>query len=393
MLFLEIQKGKKLMDKEAHVREMNMQIKTAATVVRMAEATSSTSIVDDDVPEDTFLGDSWFAGIEAAAQTKKRGLGHFIGIIKTNHGGFPKKYLEETMKDWPPGSHLVLEGTYLDVPLLAVGYKYNKRKVCGFVATKGAGHTEPGVCYEAKWKDDNMNTRSRDVPRPEIIAKYFLRSNGIDVHNQTRQSDLALEKHWITTDGFFRLVTTLFGMTVTDASRAYQFHLPHNHRHKSIDIIAFTRLLCKDLLNNTFSKTAESDNALVILSNAASAVSRTDPYRRESSSTSLSTTNAHTSSNESQDLSSLTTSPVVQVPDAHVLASCDYQVTHSIKERTGKRRKRGECIECKRKTKYYCTTCPPSHGRAFSWCCPDMANGPAKRQCHAEHKKKAQFPK
>ena len=177
------------------------------------------------------------------------------------------------MKDWPPGSHLVLEGTYLDVPLLAVGYKYNKRKVCCFVATKGAGHTEPGVCYEAKWKDNNMNTRSRDVPRPEIVAKYFIRSNGIDVHNQTRQSDLALEKHWVTTDGFFRLVTTMFGINVTDAARAYQYHLPSSHRHKNIDIIGFTRLLCKDLLNNKFSKVPESQNALVILSNVASAAS------------------------------------------------------------------------------------------------------------------------
>ena len=71
-------------------------------------------------------------------------------MIKTSHRRYPKKWLEETMSDWPGGSHIVLETVCDEVPLLAVGYKYNKRKVLCFIATKGAGHTEPGVSYEAK---------------------------------------------------------------------------------------------------------------------------------------------------------------------------------------------------------------------------------------------------
>ena len=38
----------------------------------------------------------------------------------------------------------------------------------------------------------------------------------MDLHNQARQFDLGLEKKWVTHNGYFRLYTTLLGMTVTD---------------------------------------------------------------------------------------------------------------------------------------------------------------------------------
>ena len=88
------------------------------------------------------------------------------------------------MKEWPGGSHIVLESKIKGVDLLAIGYKYNKKKVLFFIATKGAGHTEPGEPYVAKWKDKNLNTLTREVPRPEIVSKYFQKSNVIDVNNQ-----------------------------------------------------------------------------------------------------------------------------------------------------------------------------------------------------------------
>ena len=47
------------------------------------------------------------------------------------------------------------------------------KKVLFFIATKGAGHTEPGEPYVAKWKDKNLNTLTREVARPEIVSKYF----------------------------------------------------------------------------------------------------------------------------------------------------------------------------------------------------------------------------
>ena len=64
----------------------------------------------------------------------------------------------------------------------------------GFITTKGAGHTQPGIPYIAKWKDKALRSFSREVPRPEIISKYFKHCNIIDVNNQARQFELGLEK-------------------------------------------------------------------------------------------------------------------------------------------------------------------------------------------------------
>ena len=75
---------------------------------------------------DTYLADSWFALVDYAVEFKKRFNTNFIGIIKTNPSRFPKKFLEETMKEWSPGSHLVLQMMHNDFTLFACRYKCNK---------------------------------------------------------------------------------------------------------------------------------------------------------------------------------------------------------------------------------------------------------------------------
>ena len=86
-------------------------------------------------------------------------------------------------------------------------------------------------------------------------------SNIIDVGNQSRQSDLKLEKHWVTIDGYFRNTITLFGINVVDSWKGYKFHLGHTHRHKEIDIIQYTKLLIEDMLNNNFNKQPQQELA------------------------------------------------------------------------------------------------------------------------------------
>lgn len=69
----------------------------------------------------------------------------------------------------------------------------------------------------AKWPDEHGNIRQRLVTRPEIVGEYFGVSNNIDTHNQLRQNELGLEQLWMTQDPWFRFVTTIVGMTVTDS--------------------------------------------------------------------------------------------------------------------------------------------------------------------------------
>ena len=68
--------------------------------------------------------------------------GMFVGIVKTAHSFYPQKWIEDKMKEWAAGLHLVLESNRNGADLLAIGYKYNKRKVVCFIASKESGNTE-----------------------------------------------------------------------------------------------------------------------------------------------------------------------------------------------------------------------------------------------------------
>ena len=123
------------------------------------------------------------------------------------------------MNKWPSGAYLVLEckAPETGVDLVALGYKYNSRKVMCFILTKNAGSTAPGLKpYIAKFPDQHGNVRERRVQRPAILGEYFDSSDVIDSHNHCRQFRLALERLWLTKNPWFRLDCTFIGMTVID---------------------------------------------------------------------------------------------------------------------------------------------------------------------------------
>ena len=64
--------------------------------------------------------------------------------------GFFLGTLEKLMKDCPGGSYFVMKSTPrvpVGRPFLSIWCKYNSRKVLVFIATEGAGSTEPGDPY------------------------------------------------------------------------------------------------------------------------------------------------------------------------------------------------------------------------------------------------------
>ena len=163
------------------------------------------------------VGDSWFGSVRSAVEVAQQGH-HAVLAVKTAHSRFPKKFLDDTMKEFPGGTWITMRGKCgrTGVELVAIGYKYNSKKVLSFVTTVGAGSTEKGRPYRAKYNDQYGNVCHRDVARPAVISRLFENSNVVDVNNQMRQHALALEECWVTTDGWFRLFTTFVGMTVTD---------------------------------------------------------------------------------------------------------------------------------------------------------------------------------
>ena len=71
----------------------------------------------------------------------------YCGPVNTTHIGFLLDTLEKFMKDWTLGSYLVMKITprvTSGIPRMIIGYKYNSRKVLGFVATEVGISTETG---------------------------------------------------------------------------------------------------------------------------------------------------------------------------------------------------------------------------------------------------------
>ena len=100
------------------------------------------------------------------------------------------------MKYWSGGSYLVLKITPRfpgERPLLAIGYKYNYRKVLGFIATERDGSTEPGDPYLSLFPDIYSNVSVRPVVFSHLLGGYFNACNVIYNQNRMWQSDISLE--------------------------------------------------------------------------------------------------------------------------------------------------------------------------------------------------------
>lgn len=205
--------------------------------------------------KELFGGDSWFSSVPVVMGLAERGH-EYIGAIKTNHALYPKEEIELLMKNWPSGAYTVWECSPPGkaYKMIAIGYKYNARKVLCFIATENAGSTVYGDPYVARFNDAAGNVCVRYVPRPAVLSKYFSSCNKVDAHNQARQSCLALEKHWVTQDPWFRLASTLFGMTITDCWKAYKFHVPSaSWKKKPLTILEFAGRLAYDCIYNKLS--------------------------------------------------------------------------------------------------------------------------------------------
>jgi hypothetical protein len=311
-----------------------------------------------------FYGDSWFASVKAAELIHERGHS-FVGPIKTNHKNFPRAALEARMAGWSGGTWLVLEGTTSSgTPLLAIGYKYNSRKVLTFVATKEAGSTLPGKPYRARYPDQFGNVVARYVPRPDILAKYFENSNAVDKHNQTRQFDLGLEKHWITQSCWFRLITTFVGITVTDAWKAFK-HGVADSSESNLTALDFADKLVFELMKYSF---AEKKTPLNL--SPPVKVARTTPPHAAASNRTITIEEA--SPNEVSEIT-----PASAFVHTMQFGAIDPATGRALRHR---------CRLCGMHTAVSCRECgqEDNGGRAY-YCCKDSRGNKKEKRCWSQH--------
>ena len=120
-----------------------------------------------------------------------------IGMVKKNTKGFCNERIEKLTKDWPGGSYFVLMSKPMvlgDRPLIAIGYKYNARKVIYFIVTYNTGSKKTGIPYLSKYPDQFTNAAISPVACPLVMSKNNSAVNEVESQNKSRKYDLALEK-------------------------------------------------------------------------------------------------------------------------------------------------------------------------------------------------------
>ena len=86
------------------------------------------------------------------------------------------------------------------------------------------------------------------------MSNFFSAVNEVDSHNNSRQSDLALEKWWVTQCSWLRLcMPVATGMTITNCWKLFRCGVKRYHYDKLIDIRVFSERLAQDCFNNNFS--------------------------------------------------------------------------------------------------------------------------------------------
>jgi len=121
--------------------------------------------------------------------------------------------------------------------------------------THKAGRTTPGNPYVMRFTDGFGNLCTRDVEHLDVISTFFENSNIIDSHNQCRQSNLALEKKWLTKDAFFMLATTHLGINIVDMYKIADFYgvinFTKRSEEKKMTIVRFAGILGHQLIINS----------------------------------------------------------------------------------------------------------------------------------------------
>ena len=137
--------------------------------------------------------------------------------------------------------------------LLAIGYKYNFRKVLGFISIEGAGINEPGDPYLSCFPDIYYNVDVLPAVFPHFLGRYFNACNAIDNKNRMNQPNIALVKYWVTQSVYFRLATTVaLGMGVTDGKLLLCHGISQDSDYKNISTLEYNDRTIYDCFNNPF---------------------------------------------------------------------------------------------------------------------------------------------
>jgi hypothetical protein len=190
----------------------------------------------------------------------------FLGIVKTCSRGYPKAQF----KIWgnqvhERGDHKVYETMIDGKRVYALGWYAKPNLVKTFIASTYS--TLPGepirVLRTKPTEEDGeivYQKRVKVTKRPVVIQKLFEYFGTIDFHDRYRQGYLKLEKTFVVKSWTKRIFTTLLGMCVVDAFRAYLYTTPADRRDD--DFFQFVDKLAYSLINNALDDVVQTRRTL-----------------------------------------------------------------------------------------------------------------------------------
>ena len=172
---------------------------------------------------------------------------HSTWVIKNNTKFFPKQALRSVLLarhgSRPAGQWVVFRTRIAGVELFATIYAWSQQSASYFISTCGSTETSCAP-YQSWFEDDFGGASSKELPRLEMAEFLYQYLPLIDEHNKQRQSELALEKCWPTSDCWFRLLVTIVGMSVVDLHRIYKFK---DKKYEDVTIKEFADRIAKGL--------------------------------------------------------------------------------------------------------------------------------------------------
>ena len=217
-IFYEIQKGKLRM---ARMKWVGRYGATTGCTVHLCDALKLSEMDQVTPLARCVYADSWFASVKTVLALRETLGLHFTGPIKTATANYPIENMRATLAKMKRGEHIVLKCE--DVAnVWAVGWHDHYFKC--YVTSHGV--TLPGKPAPKRRQDILGTNYLKEIPRPDIIAKYQVEMGYVDRHNNFRQGTLKLAKTWKTKRWQTRIQLELLGMTMVDAFLACRKIMP-----------------------------------------------------------------------------------------------------------------------------------------------------------------------
>ena len=160
------------------------------------------------------------------------------------------------MKQCLGGSHSFIKSNPIVpgyIPLMYIGYKYNSRKVLGFIYTEGGEIPDPGFPYLSRLPYNYSYFSISPVVFPHVHVRYLNTFHSIDNHNSIQKSNICIAKQGVTQSGYFRLsITVALVMGITYAIMLFCNFISDLIRDKKCLIREYNNRAVYDCFNNPF---------------------------------------------------------------------------------------------------------------------------------------------